>query len=359
MRRRISLLAALTATLSVGALALAGPATAVPRDFFGIAGGGFHSSSDVERMGKGNVGSLRFLISWPSVETADDQFDFSAVDRFMGDLAAAGIQPFPFVFGTPGYVNSDSLEMPVGSTADEGEWREFMRTLVARYGQGGTYWTTVFPTQHPGDQPMPPDAYQIWNEENAVKHVDKPDPAGYARLLAISRNAIASEDPGAEIVLGGMFGTPRRQGGLKATSFLKRMYNSPGVKESFDGVALHPYSPDVAGIKKQIEKVRKVLKKKKDKGAEVWVTELGWGSKKKGRLGVGKKKQAKLLKGSFKLLKKKSGKWNIGGVMWYTWRDSSAQSAACDWCRTAGLMKANGTKPKPSFKAFVKFTGGS
>src|SRR4029453_9859328 len=79
---------------------------------------------------------------------------------------------------------------------------------------------------------------------------------------------------------GALDGQPRGEGGI------------PGAKPS----------ADIAGIKEQVEDIRKVLKQKKNKGIVVWLTELGWGSSKKGRLSVGKKEQAKLLKQSFKLL---------------------------------------------------------
>lgn len=59
-----------------------------------------------------------------------------------------------------------------------------------------------------------------------------------------------------------------------------------------------------------------MLKKNEGRGTDVWLTELGWGSSKKGRLRLGKEKQAKLLKRSFKLLLKKRAKWKVGGVMW-------------------------------------------
>jgi len=360
MRRSLRVVA-LVAIASLGALALAAPATAKgPPGFFGLVPQGEKpSSADIERMGQGRVGTVRLLINWPSVEPTDDQFDFASLDKYIGDLAAAGVRPLPFVWGSPGFVNANNLEMPVGPAADEEQWKEFVREVVGRYGQGGDYWTTEFPTQHPGEQALPVDTLQIWNEENAPKHVDKPDPAGYARLLELSRSAANAEDPSIELILGGMFGQPRGSGGLKAWSFLKRMYKVPGVKNNFDGVSLHPYSPDVDGIEEQVEQIRKALKKGKDKAAEVWITELGWGSKNKGRLGVGKKQQSKLLKGSFKLLLKKRGKWNIGGVLWYTFRDLSKADAPCDWCASAGLFKQNGTTPKPAWKSYVRFTGGS
>ena len=358
MRRRLTWATTVLAVVSVGALAGAGSAAAAPREFFGLVPQGkTPPPEDIQRMGRGNVGTVRFLLNWAAVEPQDNQFDFSGLDDYLGDLAAEGIRPLPFVWSVPRFVSNDSLEMPVGSASDREQWQAFLREIVGRYGPGGTYWTTVFPTQHPGEQALPVDTWQIWNEQNAPKHVDKPDPAGYAQLLKISDAAITAEDPSAEIILGGMFGKPTGKGGLKAWSFLKRLYKTKGVKAAFDGVSIHPYSPDVKGIQKQIKKVRKVLKKKKDKGADVWITELGWGSKKQGRLGVGKKKQAKLLKQSFKVLKKKRGKWNIGAVIWYTWRDLG--NAPCDWCGSAGLFGQNGFDPKPAWNKFIRFTGGS
>jgi hypothetical protein len=358
--RRLSILAMTVAASSLLALVAAGPAAAAPREFFGLVPQGeAPPSSDIERMGQGNVGSVRLLFNWPSIEPSDDQFNWTAIDSYIGGLAAAGIRPFPFLWGTPGFVSPDNLELPVGSAADQAQWREFVREAVNRYRPGGEYWTNpaLFAAQHPGANRMPVETWQVWNEQNAPKHVDKPDPSGYAKLLDISHSAITGEDPNAEVVLGGMFGKPTGKGGLKAWSFLKRLYKSAGVKGDFDGVSLHPYSPTIGGIKSQVNKIRKVLKKKKDKGADLWVTEIGWGSTKKGRLGVGKKKQSKLLQQSFKLLNRKRGKWNVGGAFWYTWRDIA--NAPCEWCGSAGLFRQNGFDPKPAWKKFVRFTGGS
>jgi hypothetical protein len=359
MRRPLVALA-LIAALVVGAVA-ASPAVArkAPPEFFGLVPQSSPSNEDIDRMSRGRVGSVRVGVVWPAVEPTDDQFDFAELDELIGRLAAAGIRPVPNLSGVPGYVDPDPLALPVDNATEKEQWREFAAAFTARYGEGGTYWTTVFGTQHPGAAPLPVNTIQIWNEQNGPKHVDRPDPGKYAELIKVSHDAISAEDPSAEVLLGGMFGTPRGGGGIKAWTFLKRLYATAGVKESFDAVALHPYSPDIDGITEQVNKIRKALKKKKDKGKQLWLTELGWGSKKKGRLGVGKKKQAKLLKGSFKLLLKKRGKWKVGGVQWYTWRDLPKGQAPCDWCSTAGLFNTSGSKAKPSWKQFVKFTGGS
>ena len=372
MPRRRSGLAALFAAVSV-ALAAAGPASAAPSDFFGLVPqGAAPSGSDIERMGKGKVGSVRLLLNWTALEPVDDDFNFAATDEYIGDLAAAGIRPLPFVWGVPGFVSANNLELPVGAAGDKAQWEEFLRVVAGRYGPGGEYWKGDYKSQHPGEPPLPVETYQIWNEQNAPKHVRKPDPANFAELLELSDEAISAEDPGAEIVLGGMFGRPTgtaatggsaraaaKGGAIKAWSFIKRLYKTKGVKSHFDGVAIHPYSPDVAGITDQIKRVRKVLKKKKDRKTDLWVTEIGWGSGKPGRLGVGAKQQPKLLRKSFKLLQRRRGKWNIGGVFWYTWRDLAAGAAPCNWCATAGLFPKSGSNPKPAWNKFVRFTGGS
>ena len=372
MRARLSICAAALAVLSLGALAAAGPASAAaPREFFGLVPqGAVPSGSDIERMGQGRVGSVRLLLNWDAIEPSDDQFNFAATDAYIGNLAAAGIRPFPFVWGTPGFVSSNHLEMPVRTPAQKAQWQEFLRVVAGRYGAGGRFWSTVYPAQHPGSPPLPFDTIQIWNEQNAPKHVLQPSPSGYAELLRISDEAIGAVDPGAEIALGGMFGRPTgtavtggsahgagRGGAIKAWSFIKKLYKTKGVKTYFEGVSLHPYSPGLKGIKDQIGKIRKVLKRKKDKKTDLWITELGWGSNKVGRLGVGAKKQPKLLKKSFRLLQKKRRKYRIPGVFWYTWRDVAG--APCDWCGSAGLFPAAGLDPKPAWNSYVRFTGGS
>jgi hypothetical protein len=363
MRRRGFSIVALLAVLSVVGLAAAGPASArkAPKEFFGVVPQESLSTADFQRMTQANVGTVRFGLSRESVEPADNQFNFLPTDDLVGDIAAAGIRPLPNVSGGPGFGNPNDRVLPVGSAEDQAQWQEFLRVAAERYGPGGEYWTnpSLFPAQHPGAQPMPVETWQIWNEQNGPKHAVKPNPRKYAKLVKISHTAITSEAPNAAIVLGGMFGTPKGKGGIKAWTFLKGLYKSKGVKKAFDGVAIHPYSPDLQGIVKQIKRVRAVLKKKKDRSAGVWLTELGWGSSKKGRLGVGTKKQAKLLKKSFKVLLQRRGNWKIRGVLWYTWRDAPSAAAPCDWCITAGLLGQSGFEPKPAFKQYVRFTGGS
>lgn len=94
--------------------------------------------------------------------------------------------------------------------------------VVQRYGAGGEYWTTRYPIDNPDARPMPVEALQVWNEQNGPKHALDADPSEYAELVEVSGEAIAGVDPSVEVVLGGMFGSPRGGGGIPASRFLKR-----------------------------------------------------------------------------------------------------------------------------------------
>ena len=92
---------------------------------------------------------------------------------------------------------------------------------------------------------LPIRAWQIWNEENATYFTDRVSVSGYASLLKISSRTIKAADPGATVVIGGLYGRPKLPNTLYATGFLKRLYKVKGIKSSFDAVALHPYALDV------------------------------------------------------------------------------------------------------------------
>jgi ElaB/YqjD/DUF883 family membrane-anchored ribosome-binding protein len=407
--RRVPGLAALLAVLFLCTLALPTAATAgkappppPPPEFFGLVPqGGMPTNADLARMRQAKVGTARLVADWRLVEPHDDAWNFGSLDAYVGNLAAAGIRPFPVFFHATPFVSSDDRRLPVHSVQAEEQWREFVARVVQRYRAGGEYWSTAYPIQHPGAQPLPVTAWQLWNEQNGPKHAHYPNPTEYAELLKITHEAIASRDPAADLVLGGMFGTPTGEGGIEAWDFLSAIYASPGAKESFDAIALHPYSPDIEGIKEQVNKMRKVVKKNADERAknklkkakaklklakrtgpkakinkarkrvkrakrglqqaDIWVTEIGWGSEgaSTSRLVKGLEGQATLLRKSFELFEKQRKKWKIASVLWYTWRDVNRVGAPCDWCATAGLFRQDGVTAKPALSEFVRLTGGS
>jgi len=94
----------------------------------------------------------------------------------------------------------------------------------------------------------------------------------------------------------------------------------------------------------------------------LWITETGWGSDPVNAANGGYTKgmtgQRKILIQAFNALEQKRSVWRIGKVLWWNFRDpAGGKSSNCSFCTSAGLL-TNDFKPKPSWSAFLNFTGG-
>jgi GH35 family endo-1,4-beta-xylanase len=337
-----------------------------PRAFFGVTPQRHLEDADFSRMAEAKSGTLRFELHWAGIEPAQDApYDWSSSDRTVAEAARNGIRALPFAYATPDWVAAlDGRDCPngCGTFAPAGkaalaEWREFLEAAVRRYGPGGEFWAV-----HPDLHPLPIRDWQIWNEQNSPAfYAPKPSIADYAKLLHAARRAITSEDTGAEIILGGMFGTP--QGGLRpaiaAQEYLSKLYDR-GAERDFDGVAPHPYAPRYENVVAQVESIRATMKEAKDGHADLWITEIGWASDGPATpLNRGPRGQAERLEQAFKYFVRNRKRLNVRNVDWYSWRDdSSAGAGLCEWCPYSGLFDDD-LEAKPALKAFTKFTGGS
>jgi len=362
-----------TITASVAALAMltvgvgTSAAAKAPATFYGVVPQTSLGAKDFERMNSGNVGTLRTILNWGSVDlsSAADDNNWSGFDAIVTEAARNGIEVQPFIFGTPSWVakgldgancsgDECGLYAPKSPAALDA-FKAFVGDAVDRYGPNGEFWT-----ENPSVPKDPIQVWQILNEQNSKSfYLPKPDPKSYAKVLAAANEAIDARDPSAEIVLGGM---PELAGvgaskAIKGSKYLQKLYKVGGVKDSFDAVAPHPYGATVGKVAEQVELYRKVMKKAHDSNADMFVTEVGAGSAKGGTsLNRGKKGQAKLLKDVYKYFAKQRNKLNVEVVDWFSWQDST--TSICSWCKTSGLLTASG-QAKPSYKAFTKLTGGS
>jgi polysaccharide biosynthesis protein PslG len=353
---RKTILFALVAILTLAVCSTAG---AVPRQFFGIVQSSAVENSDYQKMGQAKVGTVRFVMSWPAIQpTSGSGYNWKNVDVQVGNLANQGIQAFPTIYGSPSWVASKPKQPPLKGKAAKEAWRNFLTAAVERYGSGGAYWHTTYQTQFPNGKVKPIKWWQIWNEPNLNKFFPKKNAAHqYAKLVKLSHEAIKKSDSHAKLVLAGMpsFKKPH------ANKFLANLYKVKKFKKAFEAAAVHPYAPKMDKFRTAVERMRKTMKKHHDGHAQLWLTEVGWGSKSnKQRLNKGKQGQKRMLKQSFKLLVHKRHSWHIAGVQWYDWRDPSKaqidqQPKGCSFCSSAGLLK-HSQKPKPAYRAFTHFT---
>jgi hypothetical protein len=344
----------LTLTLALTAVAPAGARAYLPEGFIGVSPQNPASRVDYRLMGEAGVTSVRLPLNWVGIEPESPWLappNWSGFDDEVALAAEADIRIMPFVTSAPEWVTRDPLVMPVHSSGQRRAWSAFLRKTVARYGPGGVFWE-----EHPDLPYLPIRHWEIWNEENIVSFAERPDPASFAALVRISGKTLHRADPGAEVVLGGLFGRPLQiPPNVASGDYLSRVYRARNVKRYFDGVALHPYVARAKAMGAQIENLRRIMRRHHDAATPIYVTELGWGSDSgPTRWERGLYGQARQLSNSFALLSAHRREWRVAGAWWFTWTD---EGGSCQFCRSAGLLTEK-RRAKPAWYRFNAWTGG-
>lgn len=360
------------------AVALAAPtgAAAVPPpptpEFYGVTAAETPEPVEYQRMAAGGVRTVRLPLYWPHIEpdppqpppsvpgapvgVPEDQTRWGPVDRIIKRAASQGVRVMPFIYGTPDWVSGgDELRPPLESAEGRSAWQDFVGDLVNRYGPGGDMWDDVTIV---GDQvPVVPIIdWQIGNEPNSpVFWSPRPRPNEYAEVVALASAAIHAADPNANVVLAGMFGAPTN--GVHAWEFLSRFHAGGRATGTYDTYALPPYAPELRGITRQVEKLRREIDAGPAPASPLWITEIGWPTDGPPEFNMVKTEQGqkRLLARSFRLFASRPG-WNIGKVVWYVWRDNGVQPG-CTVCSYSGLFTRE-NQPKPAWRKLTQFAGG-
>lgn len=349
-RRAIVLAAVLTVTASV-AIAATAPALfgAGQRNggasFYGVSPQTQRPLSEYRRMKRGGVDSVRVGIPWNGVELAPGEYNFAGIDDWVRRVAAAKLEVFPFIGATPSFYGRDFRTLPSQTARQRRAWAAFLRALVRRYGPRGRFWA-----HHPRLPKRPIRRWQIWNEPNFFYFSVPRSPKLYAKLVKIAHHAIRSVDPRAKVVLGGLFAHPRQRPpkAFQATTFLRRLYRVPGIKRSFEGVALHPYAADARLLRPDIRAIRSIMRRHHDGSTGLYLTEIGWGSGRGTAFEKGPRGQVRELTQAFRILRRMRRSARIERVIWFSWDDLAG---SCDFCDSTGLVRQGG-RPKPAWHRY-------
>ena len=242
-----------------------------PRAFYGvISAEPLPGAAELARMGRGRVGTLRINLAWGSVQSSPGApYDWSHYDPVIAGAARNGIRVLATVYSSPTWAEPSPEYPPLGNRM--AQFQDFVRAAVGRYGTRGTFWR-----EHPDVPRLPVTDWQVWNEPNSpLFWKPKPDPAAYLELLRGFDSAARGADPQAQIVLGGLFPTPR--GGLTMRDFMTALYRDR-AQNLFDAAAIHPYAANPEDALASTAELRGVMDRSGDADGRIWISEVGWAS---------------------------------------------------------------------------------
>jgi hypothetical protein len=368
MRRLLTATALVALTVGLLAASAGGRTASLPKTFFGIAPQTALTDTDAAYMKAGGIGSIRTPFNWSLIQPSPKgDYDWSSVDPVVALAARQGLTVFPFLYATPRWLAPKPTALPVGSGRARRAWLAFVTAAVERYGPGGEFWKESAPAVAEVNyvpavpKPVPIRTWQVWNEANFFYFAFPVSPSRYARLLKPTHRAIKAADPGAKVILSGLFGSPDEPSkkGMPAAQFLEALYRVPGIKADFDAIALHPYAFHVDDFEELTEGMREVAVENHDAAAGLYITELGWGSQDDPNVVAfeqGIRGQARELGGAYRFLIANRGRLNIKGSYWFSWKDVPN---VCNFCDSVGLFRGGKHfRPKPAWNTFVHLTGG-
>jgi Beta-galactosidase len=333
-----------------------------PATFFGVAPQTPLSEADAEYMRAGGIGSLRWPFPWEAAQpTATGGFVWTAFDEVVETAARQGMRVLPVLGGTPRWLARKYTTLPVSNARQRYGWATFVQAAVERYGPHGDFWREHWAGSADPVPKLPLTEWQVWNEANFFYFATPASPTRFARLVKLSDRAIHRGDPAAKTILSGLFAEPnaRPPRAMHAVDFLERLYQVPGIKASFDGVALHPYAESALELARMTEELRRVMVENGDSRARLYLTELGWGSDDNPNLvsfeqGVGF--QIREMRRAFTYMIENRHRLNLRGVYWFTWKDIEG---SCNFCDSTGFFRdGERLRPKPAWHAFVRISGG-
>jgi hypothetical protein len=341
------------------------PPLSAPRGFFGIGPQTALTDKDAEYMKAGGIESIRWPVAWGGIQpTAKDPYNWQSIDEVVAVAARHGLQVLPFLYGTPRWISRKYTTLPIDSAKARSAWTAFLQAAVKRYGPGGEFWAQHAPgvvKYEPAiPVPVPIRTWQIWNEANFFYFAYPASPQRYAKLVQISSPAIKQVDPGAKVILTGLFGDPTASGsrGMPAAKFLEILYRTPGIKSRFDGIALHPYAVDSETLEELVEELHEVTVENHDR-VPLYITEMGWGSQNDFNTDAfeqGPQGQVKQLKGAYGYLLENRNRLDLKQVYWFSWKDLPG---SCNFCDSVGFFRAGPRfHAKPVWRAFLALTGG-
>ena len=148
----------------------------------------------------------------------------------------------------------------------------FAQAVAARYGAGGSFWTS-----NPSLPYLPAQTFEIWNEENVSTF--RVSPARFGRLYLAARRAIRAVDSEATVLVGGLADDSRAfdSGQDYPAQYVVQLFHADKqLRGNVDGIALHPYGASAADVIDWVSHFRAWLDAIGERSLPIYITEFGW-----------------------------------------------------------------------------------
>lgn len=236
-------------------------------DVFGMNPADINHTFDL--MAETGAHSVRIIIPWAGVEPSPGNFDWGQVDTVVGAANAHRMSVVGALVATPAWAVAPGAQPISGPPASAEAYGDFAGAVASHF-RGRV------------------DAYEIWNEPNAVMSWTSgpqgPQPDVYAGMLKAAYPKIKAADRGA-VVIGGVVGAVVSFFALTMdpVTFVQKMY-AAGAAGSFDALSFHPYHYNLkfsagAGVPNsplsQTDGIHQAMAANGDGGKKIWATEYG------------------------------------------------------------------------------------
>ncbi len=230
------------------------------------------------RVNQLGVDWIREELDWPVAEPEQGVYRWKTFDRLFESAAKHHLHVLPLLLETPAWAGP----APLGFPTDPATFATFAAHLAARYGPGGTFWTT-----HPKlDARYAPAWFELWNEPYTTAFSSGGvHPARYARLVVAAARAGRAANARTHWLMAAdlLYQAPDGQ----MDNWLNALYTAePDLNRFVGGVAVHPYSfleptagPGSGDLEYRFERIGAIESVLSDHGAgqkPMWITELGW-----------------------------------------------------------------------------------
>jgi hypothetical protein len=331
------------------------------------AGQGLHVGVTVESQGFGdstgdrqdqalamNATWSREEFDWSVIEPSPGVWNWTRYDRLFTEAAPRHLSIVANALESPSWAGSSWNALP----SDASTYADFVARIAARYGPGGTFWTS-----HPALPAVPLNWIELWNEPYCVCFsAGGADPARYAGLVKTSVRAGRAANPNVKYLI-----ESDSTGSNGHPWFLSGMYAAvPDLNQYFEGVAVHPYSYDTSpsvsstsyGFQQGLVDVRNTLVAHGATDKPLWITELGWPTCPAGAAErcVSEAQQAAYVKTAFDLVKTTYSSY-VRALFIYHYGDFAPGNPS-DREQWFGLSHVDGTH-KPAYDVFRAEAAGS